>query len=251
MGAQCAVERLRRPAFASASSDRSSAAPVSGAPAAFAVRPGLLSDHPRCRRTPRLIARTRPESAHPSRARGTRSCRHNMSRTRCNGSRSCCAGARTWACTRMPPATASWRGSTRIVTSHANGIEIRDRHARRTGRHRRSSDAGLAHARRSRGVHGDANRDGRRGGGHRADDTRTACHQSFGYARNTRHGRSRRHARSAQDRSDVQLHVTIAAQGVSAERLRALVEESHRCSPVPCAMQKETPVGLHIEVTNG
>ena len=49
---------------------------------------------------------------------------------------------------------------------------------------------------------------------------------------------------------DVQLHVTIAAHGVPAERLRALVEESHRCSPVPCAMQKETPVGLHIEVAN-
>jgi len=47
---------------------------------------------------------------------------------------------------------------------------------------------------------------------------------------------------------DVQLHVTIAAQGVPAERLRALVEESHRCSPVPCALQEETPVGLHIEI---
>ena len=49
---------------------------------------------------------------------------------------------------------------------------------------------------------------------------------------------------------DVQLYVTIAANGVPAERLRALVEESHRCSPVPCAIQEETPVGLHIVVTN-
>ena len=49
---------------------------------------------------------------------------------------------------------------------------------------------------------------------------------------------------------DVQLHVTIAAPGVPAEKLRALVEESHRCSPVPCAIQEETPVGLHIEVAN-
>ncbi|HJY39899.1 MAG TPA: hypothetical protein VJ303_01645, partial [Steroidobacteraceae bacterium] len=47
---------------------------------------------------------------------------------------------------------------------------------------------------------------------------------------------------------DVELHVTIAAHGVPAEQLRALVEESHRCSPVPCAIQEETPVGLHIEV---
>jgi uncharacterized OsmC-like protein len=49
---------------------------------------------------------------------------------------------------------------------------------------------------------------------------------------------------------DVQLHVTIAAHGVPAEKLRALVEESYRCSPVPCAIQEETPVGLHIEVAN-
>ena len=49
---------------------------------------------------------------------------------------------------------------------------------------------------------------------------------------------------------DVQLLVTIAAHGVPAEKLRALVEESHRCSPVPCAIQEETPVGLHIEVAN-
>jgi uncharacterized OsmC-like protein len=49
---------------------------------------------------------------------------------------------------------------------------------------------------------------------------------------------------------DVQLHVTIAARGVSAEQLRTLVEESHRCSPVPCAIQEETPVALHIEVAN-
>ena len=47
---------------------------------------------------------------------------------------------------------------------------------------------------------------------------------------------------------DLQLHVTIAAHGVPAEQLRALVEESHRCSPVQCAIQEETPVELHIEV---
>jgi uncharacterized OsmC-like protein len=49
---------------------------------------------------------------------------------------------------------------------------------------------------------------------------------------------------------DLQLHVSIAARGVPAEKLRALVEESHRCSPVPCAIQEETQVGLHIEVAN-
>jgi uncharacterized OsmC-like protein len=49
---------------------------------------------------------------------------------------------------------------------------------------------------------------------------------------------------------DVQLHVTIAARDVPAEELRALVEESYRCSAVPCAIQEETPVGLHIEVAS-
>jgi uncharacterized OsmC-like protein len=49
---------------------------------------------------------------------------------------------------------------------------------------------------------------------------------------------------------DMQLHVTIGAQGVAAEELRALVEESHRCSPVPCAVQEQTPIGLHIEVAS-
>lgn len=51
--------------------------------------------------------------------------------------------------------------------------------------------------------------------------------------------------------SDVQLLVRISAPGVSPERLRSLVEASHRCSPVPCAMQEEVPVALHIEVDAG
>lgn len=49
---------------------------------------------------------------------------------------------------------------------------------------------------------------------------------------------------------DLQLHVTIAARGVPAEKLRELVEESHRCSPVPCAIQEPTPVELLIEVAD-
>jgi uncharacterized OsmC-like protein len=49
---------------------------------------------------------------------------------------------------------------------------------------------------------------------------------------------------------DLRLHVTIAAHGVPAEKLRALVEESHRCSPVPCALQEQTPVELQVEVAD-
>jgi uncharacterized OsmC-like protein len=47
---------------------------------------------------------------------------------------------------------------------------------------------------------------------------------------------------------EVNLHVRIRAPGVSVERLKLLVEESHRCSPVSCAMQEATPVALHVEV---
>lgn len=48
---------------------------------------------------------------------------------------------------------------------------------------------------------------------------------------------------------DVQLHVKItAADGTSTERLRSLVERSHGCSPVSCAVQDATPIELRIEV---
>ena len=50
---------------------------------------------------------------------------------------------------------------------------------------------------------------------------------------------------------DVQLHVQIAAQGVSAARLRALVETGIQRSPIPTAVSRATPLGLHIDVTAG
>jgi uncharacterized OsmC-like protein len=47
---------------------------------------------------------------------------------------------------------------------------------------------------------------------------------------------------------DVQLHVRIsAADGTSAQKLRALVERSHACSPVSCAMQDPIRVELLID----
>jgi uncharacterized OsmC-like protein len=47
---------------------------------------------------------------------------------------------------------------------------------------------------------------------------------------------------------EVQMHVRIAAPGVSPQRLRTLVEESQRCSPVPTAVQNALPVALVIDV---
>ncbi len=44
------------------------------------------------------------------------------------------------------------------------------------------------------------------------------------------------------------LQVRIAAAGVSAERLQALVSEAHRLSPVDAALQAARPVTLSIEL---
>jgi organic hydroperoxide reductase OsmC/OhrA len=47
---------------------------------------------------------------------------------------------------------------------------------------------------------------------------------------------------------DVQLLVKIAASGVSAERLRTLVEDSNRCSPISAAVRDAVSVDLRIEL---
>jgi hypothetical protein len=47
---------------------------------------------------------------------------------------------------------------------------------------------------------------------------------------------------------DVQLHVRIAADGVPAQRLRALAEQGIACSPIPRAVTHAVPVALHIDV---
>ena len=51
--------------------------------------------------------------------------------------------------------------------------------------------------------------------------------------------------------SEVTMAVRIAAPGVSAERLRALVEQGCRCSPIPNAVERATPLALRIEVDAG
>lgn len=48
--------------------------------------------------------------------------------------------------------------------------------------------------------------------------------------------------------SDLRLLVRISADGVSRERLQALVEEGCRCSPVPNAVQNAVPMVLRIEI---
>jgi uncharacterized OsmC-like protein len=50
---------------------------------------------------------------------------------------------------------------------------------------------------------------------------------------------------------DVQVLVRIAAPGVSAERLRILIEESNRCSPIAAALRDAVPMTLCVEVDGG
>jgi uncharacterized OsmC-like protein len=47
---------------------------------------------------------------------------------------------------------------------------------------------------------------------------------------------------------DVQLHVRICASGVSPERLRALVDHSRRCSPIPTAVETAVPIAVTVEL---
>ena len=148
------------------------------------------------------------------------------------------------------PATARWQGSTRIVTSHASGAEIATDMPGELGG---TGDlvtpgwlmrAGLAACTATRIAMGAAaagieltNLELRASS---RSDTRGLL--GMNETDGTPIGAGPR---------DVQLHVTIAARGVPAQRLRELVEESHRCSPVPCAIQDETPVSLHIEIADG
>jgi hypothetical protein len=96
-------------------------------------------------------------------------------------------------------------------------------------------------------VHGDLYRDGRGSRGHCAGNARGA-------------GTKPIHTRgmlglagldgepvSAGPR-DMQMLVRICAQGVSEQRLRALVEESYRRSPTARALEDRLPVALRIEV---
>jgi uncharacterized OsmC-like protein len=50
---------------------------------------------------------------------------------------------------------------------------------------------------------------------------------------------------------DVQVLVRIAAPGVSSERLRILIEESNRCSPVSAALRDAVPMTFCVEVDGG
>ena len=147
------------------------------------------------------------------------------------------------------PALASWRGSTRIVTGNGTGIEIStDMPAELGGTGDQVTPgwlmrAGLAACTATRIAMGAAAAGIELTKLELRASSRSDTRGLLGMAESDGNP-------VGAGPQDVQLHVTIAAHGVSAETLRALVEESHRCSPVPCAIQEETPVGLHIEVAS-
>jgi uncharacterized OsmC-like protein len=145
------------------------------------------------------------------------------------------------------PATATWRGGTRAVSSHANGTEVEtDMPPEFAGSGDRVSPGWLFRA----GI--------------------AACATTSIALRAAQHGvalsalevqvRSRSDARGVFGMTDahgqvvqagplgVELSVRVEAAGVTPDRLRALVEDSCRCSPIPDAVQRATPLALHIEV---
>src|SRR4051812_26734358 len=48
--------------------------------------------------------------------------------------------------------------------------------------------------------------------------------------------------------TDVQLHVRISAKDVAPARLRALVEDGYRCSPIPGAVASALPIDVRIAI---
>ncbi|MCW5621927.1 MAG: OsmC family protein [Burkholderiales bacterium] len=145
------------------------------------------------------------------------------------------------------PASASWEGGTRAVSTHANGTRIvTDMPAELGG----SGDqvtpgwllrAGLAACAVTRIAMAAA-----------VENIELTALQAVASSRSDTRGMI---GMSDADGNPVQaapceahLHVRISARGVSPERLRALVEDSQCCSPVSSALQVEVPLTLFVEV---
>ncbi|CAD5108440.1 OsmC family protein [Zestomonas carbonaria] len=145
------------------------------------------------------------------------------------------------------PATASWSGGTRVVASHANGSRV------------------LTDLPTELGGSGDQVTPGwlLRAGLAACATTRTAMAaacagielQSLEVVASSRSDMCGLLGLAAADGAtvtagpqEVHLLVRIAAPGVPAECLRALVEESQRLSPVSCALQEAVPIVLRVEV---
>jgi uncharacterized OsmC-like protein len=146
------------------------------------------------------------------------------------------------------PATARWRGNTRVVASHANGTQIEsDLPTEFGGTGDRVTPGWLFRA----GVASCA----------AASIVMTAAAEGVDLAQLEVEVSSRSDSRGMLGMKesngelvypgpcDCELAVRIAAAGVAPERLRALVAEGLRRSPIPNALQNATPIALRVEVS--
>jgi organic hydroperoxide reductase OsmC/OhrA len=145
------------------------------------------------------------------------------------------------------PATARWAGGTHVVSHHANGTQVQTDmpgEVGGTGEHTTPGwlfRAGMASctvtsialAAASEGidleaveVHATSQSDLRGLLGLNDVDGRTVSARPL----------------------EMQLQVRVRAPGVAPDRLRALVEDAIRRSPMSCAIQEAVPVALHIDV---
>ena len=148
------------------------------------------------------------------------------------------------------PASARWESGTRVVSSHANGTQLltdMPTELGGSGEHVTPGwlfRAGLASCLATRIAMGAA-----------AAGFELAMLEVLASSRSDARGIFGMSEASGEPvcagPRDVQLLVRIAAPGVSTERLRILIEESNRCSPVSAALRNAVPMTLCIEVDGG
>jgi organic hydroperoxide reductase OsmC/OhrA len=145
------------------------------------------------------------------------------------------------------PATARWEGGTRVVASHANGTRLpTDMPSELGGSGDQVTPGWLFRA----GLASCAT----------TSIALAAARQGLVLDALELHASSRSDTRGLLGMAgadgapvpavpgQVQLRVRIAARGVPAQRLRTLVEDAVRCSPIPSAVEQALPVALHVEV---
>lgn len=145
------------------------------------------------------------------------------------------------------PAVARWQGGTRVVSSHANGTQMTtDMPAELGGSGEQVTPgwllrAALASCAATRIAMGAA-----------AEGIELTVLEVLASSRSDTRGvlgMADAEGEPVQARPcEVQLQVRICAAGVSPQRLRSLVEDSHRCSPVADAVLNAVPVVLRIDV---
>ena len=145
------------------------------------------------------------------------------------------------------PATARWDGDTRVVASHANGTQLLTDMPRELGGGGERVTPGwllragfasctatcIAMAAAAKGIELQA----LEVQASSRSDTRGLLGMADADAEPVYAGPR-----------EVQMLVRIAARGVPEQQLRALVEESYRCSPMTRAIEDAVPVALRIEL---